>query len=78
MANKTEVKPERPSATPGAATSVEPIAPPDQYASGGQHKEQKEQLKKTVQKGEHEGHPAQSPGQHRTGSYTGTTGGQQK
>jgi hypothetical protein len=33
-------------------------------------------MKKSVQKGEHEGDQNQSPGQHRTGSYTGTTGGQ--
>lgn len=76
MANKTEVKPEEPSAVPGAATSVEHIAPEDHYASGGQHEEQKDQLKKSVQKGEREGHPAQPAGQHSTGSYTGTTGGQ--
>ncbi len=76
MSNKTEVKPEEPSATPGAATSVEHIAPENQAASGGQHEEQKKELKKSVQKGDREGHPAQSPGQHSTGSYTGTTGGQ--
>jgi hypothetical protein len=74
--NKTEVKPEKPTATPGAATSVESIAPENQYASGGEHQEQKKELKKSVKKGDREGHPAQSPGQHSTGSYTGTTGGQ--
>ena len=76
MGNETEVKPEEPSATPGAATSVEHIAPENQFASGGQHQEQKKELKKSVQKGERERHPVQSPGQHSTGSYTGTTGGQ--
>lgn len=81
MSNQTEVKPGTPSAIPGAATSVESIAPEyheNQYASRGQHQEQKDQLKKSVEKGEHEGDPAQSPGQHATGSYTGTTGGQRK
>ncbi len=77
MADNTEIKPEEPAATPGAATSVEHIAPEDHYASGGQHQEQKQELKKSVQKGEHEGDENQSPGQHRTGSYTGTSGGQQ-
>ncbi|MGA9717263.1 MAG: hypothetical protein WBQ79_03200 [Acidobacteriaceae bacterium] len=76
MSNKTEVKPEEPMTTPGAATSVEHIAPEDHYASGGQHEEQKKELKKSAQKGENEGDANQSPGQHRTGSYTGTSGGQ--
>jgi hypothetical protein len=73
---QTEVKPEEPTTTPGAATSVEHIAPEDHYASGGQQQEQKKELKKSVQKGENEGDGNQSPGQHRTGSFTGTTGGQ--
>ena len=55
---------------------MEHIAPEDQYAAGGQHQEQKQQLKKSAQKGENEGDANQSPGQHRTGSFTGTTGGQ--
>lgn len=76
MANKTEIKPEEPSTTAGAATSVEHIAPENQYAAGGKHQEQKQQLKKSAEKGENEGDGNQSPGQHRTGSYTGTTGGQ--
>lgn len=75
MSNKTEVKPEEPSSTPGAATSVESIAPEDHYASGGQHEDQKQALKKSVQKGESEGDKGRIPGQHRTGSFTGTTGG---
>ena len=33
---QTEVKPEEPTTTAGAATSVEHIAPEDHYASGGQ------------------------------------------
>ena len=51
MSNKTEVKPEEPTTTPGAATSVEHIAPEDHYASGGQHKDQKKALKKSVDEG---------------------------
>lgn len=73
---QTQVKPEAPTAVPGAATSVESIAPEDQYATGGQHQDQQKEMKKSVQKGEHEGDAIQSPGQHRTGSFTGTTGGQ--
>jgi hypothetical protein len=73
---QTEIKPEEPTSTPGAATSVEHIAPEDHYASGGQHQEQKKELKKSEQKGESEGDENQSPGQHRTGSFTGTSGGQ--
>lgn len=76
MSNKTEVKPEEPTTTPGAATSVEHIAPPDQHATGAQHKEQKQQLKHSVERGDRERDPNQSSGQHSTGSYTGTTGGQ--
>ena len=71
---QTDIKPEEPTTTPGAATSVEHIAPEDHYASGGQHQEQKKELKKSVQKGENEGDGNQSPGQHRTGSFTGTSG----
>ena len=71
---QTDIKPEEPTSTPGAATSVEHIAPEDHYASGGQHQEQKKELKKSVQKGENEGDGNQSPGQHRTGSFTGTSG----
>ncbi len=73
---QTEIKPEEPTSTPGAATSVEHIAPEDHYASGGQHQEQKKELRKSVQKGENQGDANQSPGQHRTGSFTGTSGGQ--
>jgi len=76
MANKTEVKPEEPSATPGAATSVQHIAPEDHYASGGKHQEQKEALKKSVKEKQSQPPPGQSAGQHSTGSFTGTTGGQ--
>ena len=51
MADKTEIKPEEPAATPGAATSVEHIAPEDQYAAAGKHQEQKQQLKKECAEG---------------------------
>ena len=78
MSNKTEVKPEEPATTPGAATSVEHIAPEDHYASGGRHKEQKEALKQSADKGDSKPPAAQNPGQHSTGSFTGTTGGPQK
>ena len=76
--DKTEVKPEEPTTTPGAATSVEHIAPEDHYASSGQHQEQKEALKKSAEKGDAKPHADQNPGQHSTGSFTGTTGGTQK
>lgn len=75
---QTEVKPEEPTATPGAATSVEHIAPEDHYASGGQHKDQKQVLKESVQEGQFETPPDQNPGVHSTGSHTGTTGGPKK
>ena len=76
MDNKTEVKPEEPSTTPGAATSVQHIAPEDHYASGGQQQEQKEALKKSVKEKQSQPLPGQNAGQHSTGSFTGTTGGQ--
>jgi hypothetical protein len=75
MDNKTEVKPEKPS-TPGAATSVEHTAPEDHYASGGKHQEQKEALKKSAKEKQSQPPPGQAAGQHSTGSFTGTTGGQ--
>jgi hypothetical protein len=78
MSNKSEVKPEEPATTPGAATSVEHIAPEDHYASSGQHQDQKEVLKKSVDEGQPEPRAGQSPGQHSTGSFTGSTGGQGK
>jgi len=78
VGNKTEVKPEEPSTTPGAATSVEHIAPEDYYASSGQHQEQKQQLKKSVDEKQSQPLPGQNAGQHSTGSFTGTTGGQGK
>ena len=73
--NKTEVKPEEPTTTPGAATSVEHIAPEDHYASSGKHQEQKDVLKKSMEKGDARPHAGQNAGQHSTGSFTGTTGG---
>jgi len=76
MSNKTKVKPEEPTTAPGAATSVQHIAPEDHYASGGQQQEQKEALKKSVKEKQAQPPPGQSAGQHSTGSFTGTTGGQ--
>jgi len=76
MTNKTEVRPEEPTTTPGAATSVEHIAPPDHYASGGQQDDQKQQIESSVHRGERDQDPNKSAGQHSTGSYTGTTGGE--
>jgi hypothetical protein len=75
MDNKTEVKPEKPS-TPGAATSVEHTAPEDHYASGGKDQEQKDALKKSAKEKQSQPPPGQAAGQHSTGSFTGTTGGQ--
>ena len=62
MSNKTEVKPEEPTTTPGAATSVEHIAPEDHYASGGQHQDQKKALKKSVDEGRRSRLRARTPG----------------
>jgi hypothetical protein len=75
MNNKTQVKPEEPTTTPSAATSVEHIAPEDHYASGGQHQEQKDALKTSTGKGDPKPPAGQNPGQHSTGSFTATTGG---
>jgi hypothetical protein len=75
MSNKTEVKPEEPTTTPGAATSVEHIAPEDQYASSGKHQEQKKVLKKSVDEKQPQPPSGQNAGQHSTGSFTGTSGG---
>jgi hypothetical protein len=76
--NKTEVKPVAPTTIPGVATSVEAIAPEEHYASGGQHKKQKDTLKKSVDEGQPKPPAGQNAGQHSTGSFTGTTGGPQK
>ncbi len=70
------MKPEEPSTTPGAATSVQHVAPEDHYASGGKHQEQKEALKKSVKEKQSQPPAGQNAGQHSTGSFTGTTGGQ--
>lgn len=75
MSNKTKVKPEE-STAPGAATSVQQVAPEDHYASGGKHQEQKEALKKSVKEKQAQPPAGQNAGQHSTGSFTGTTGGQ--
>jgi hypothetical protein len=78
MSNKTEVKPEEPTASKDAATSVQHNAPEDHYASGGQQQEQKNALKKSVDEKQRQPPPGQNAGQHSTGSFTGTTGGQGK
>ena len=78
MSNKTKVKPEQPTRTPSAPTSVQHIAPEDHYASGGKHQEQKDALKKSVDEKQNQPPAGQTAGQHRTGSFTGTTGGQKK
>ncbi len=75
---QTEIKPEEPTTTPGAATSVEHIAPEDQYASGGQHKDQKQALKKSVNEEQGKPAPDQNAGVHSTGSFTGSTGGPER
>lgn len=75
MSNKTKVKPEESTAT-GAATSVQHVAPEDHYASGGKQQEQKKALKKSAKDKQSQPPPGQSAGQHSTGSFTGTTGGQ--
>jgi hypothetical protein len=75
MSNKSEVKPDETTTTPGAPTSVEHTQPNDQYTAGGQHQDQKAALKNSVQQGQQTPPVPDSPGLHRTGSYTGTTGG---
>jgi hypothetical protein len=74
MSDKSQVKPET-ATTPGAPTSVEHTQPNDQYTAGGQQQDQKSVLKKSVQQEQRTPAVPQSPGQHSTGSYTGTTGG---
>ena len=75
MSNKSHVKPDETTNTPGAPTSVEHTQPNDHYTAGGQHQDQKSVLKKSVQQEQRTPPVPQSPGQHSTGSYTGTTGG---
>ena len=75
MSNKSEVKRDETPTTPGAPTSVEHTQPKDQYAAGGQHNDQKAALKKSVQQEQRTPAIPDSPGLHRTGSYTGTSGG---
>jgi hypothetical protein len=75
MSEKSQVKPDDTPVTPGAPTSVEHTQPNDQYTAGGQHQDQKSVLKKSVQEGQRTPPFAESPGLHRTGSHTGTTGG---
>ena len=76
--NKTKVKPEQPTRTPSAPTSVQRVAPEDHYASGGQDHEQRKALKKSVNEKQTQPPAGQNAGQHSTGSFTGTTGGPQK
>jgi hypothetical protein len=75
MSDKSQVKPDDTPVTPGAPTSVEHTQPDDQYTTRGQHQDQKSVLKKSVQEGQRTPPVAESPGLHRTGSHTGTTGG---
>ena len=75
---QTRIKPEATESTPGASTSVEHTAPEDHYTSGGQQKEQKEVLKKSVKDEQAQPMPDQSAGVHSTGSHTGTSGGADK
>jgi len=72
---RSQIEPERTNTTPGASTSVEHTAPEDYYASGGQHNEQKQDLKKSVKQQQAEPPVEPGAGQHSTGSFTGTTGG---
>jgi hypothetical protein len=74
MAKQADVKPEQTGTEPSAPTSVEHTAPADQYTSGGQRREQEQQLKKSV-KQQQAPRVEEAAGQHRTGSFTGTTGG---
>ena len=76
--NKTKVKSEKPTTPPGAPTSVQHVAPEDHYASGGQHQEQRKALKESADEKQNQPPAGQSAGQHRTGSFTGTTGGTPK
>lgn len=75
MSNKSHIKPDETTTTPGAPTSVQHTQPNDQYAAGGQHQDQKSVLKKSVQQEQRTSPVPQSPGVHSTGSYTGTAGG---
>ena len=60
----------------GGGRPAKNIAPEDHYASGGKQQEQKKALKKSVKEKQSQPPPGQSAGQHSTGSFTGTTGGQ--
>lgn len=69
---QSETKPEQ-AAPPAAPTSVEHTAPEDHYASAGQQHEQKQELNKSVKQQQAPPPVEESAGQHRTGSFTGTT-----
>jgi hypothetical protein len=75
MTEKSKVKPDDTPTVPGAPTSVEHTQPDDQYTTGGQQSHQKAELKKSVQEEQRNPPVDESPGLHRTGSFTGTTGG---
>lgn len=75
MADQTHVKPDSTATSPGAPTSVEHTEPQNSYTSGGQQKDQRHELKKSVQNEQRAPEENQAPGLHRTGSYTGTAGG---
>jgi hypothetical protein len=69
MADKqAQIRPDQTDTAPGAPTTVEHTPPEDQYTSGGQHQEQKQQ--------QHQPPVEESAGLHRTGSFTGTSGGE--
>ncbi len=74
---QTSVKPDQ-ATTPNAPTSVEHTPPEDHYASGGQQEEQRQVLKKSVKQEQNDAPVEESAGLHRTGSYTGTAGGEGK
>lgn len=73
--DQTQVKPDSTPTTPGAPTSVTNTEPEDHYVSGGQGKQQRKELEKSVKEGQRQPPVEQSPGLHRSGSYTGTAGG---
>ncbi len=73
--SKTQVKPDATPTTPGAPTSVANTEPEDHYVSGGQVKQQRKELEKSVQEGQRKPPVDESSGLHRTGSYTGIAGG---
>jgi hypothetical protein len=57
-----------------APTQVQPVQPEDASATGDQHDQQREHLKRNVTEGQTQRHPETPAGQHATGSFTGATG----